>query len=163
MRDSDRREQKWEIARGGCKRTDLGEDALGRVKLVATDNDLLPVVEASKGFNLGSDTGAHAFVSGKLEYMPASGGDGREDQPICLDVVKVDADGAVRDAGDGTLRVDSSGPSFVTHDADARGEEVARVRVRLEADEVAAEHAVQDRFAAWFMSIMGSVFLCQGG
>lgn len=68
--------------------------------------------------------------------------------PINLDVLDIDTDRAVSDPRDASLRVDASRASFVAHDSNARGEEVASVGVSLEGDQVAAEHSIQDGFAA---------------
>lgn len=50
-----------------------------------------------------------------------------------------------------TLDIDSppAGRSFVTTDPDARRDKVAGVRIGLEADEVRAEHSVEDLPAAY--------------
>lgn len=70
----------------------------------------------------------------------------RRHSPVNLNVLDVYADREVRDSSDTSSRIDSATASLVPHDAHARTEEMTRVRVRLEAHEIAAEHAIQERF-----------------
>ena len=67
---------------------------------------------------------------------------------VLRDALRVDADGTVPDGGNVALHVDAAARrDLVPAHADARRREVARVRVRLEADQVRAEHAVEDLLA----------------
>lgn len=105
----------------------LGKNTLGRVELVPADDDLLTRVHLPQRLDLGKNTGGLT---------------------VLLDVVDVDTDRAVGEVREVSVGVDAVGAGLVTVDAHARREEVAGVGVRLEADEVATEHPVEDLLAA---------------
>ena len=68
---------------------------------------------------------------------------------VLRNAVRIDTDRAVADSGDVTLHVDATtSGDFVAANTDAGGGEVAGVGVGLEANEVGAEHAVEDLLAA---------------
>ena len=65
---------------------------------------------------------------------------------VSRDAGRVDTDGAVVHGGDVTLDVDTPlvGCGLVTADSDAGRDEVARVGVGLEANEIRGEHSVEN-------------------
>lgn len=104
------------------------------------------MVQATKSLDLGNNSRARAVKTEGVRCAPFNPRE-QADSPVELDILNVDSDGAVGDASDAALGVNSTGSSLVSHDAHAGGEEVAGVGVGLEADEVAAEHAIKDSLA----------------
>ena len=112
------------------KRPQLLYDTLHDIKLISRDDDLLALVECSQSIDLRVD----AWTSS-----------------IDRDTSSVDADGTVYDASDVPLVVDTkaltSCSGLIPTHANTRAREMSRVAVRLEADQVCAEHAVEDLLA----------------
>ena len=69
------------------------------------------------------------------------------DVHITGNALSVDTNRGVLHSGNVALNVNAAWRDLVPADAYARRDEVPRVRVRLEADEVRAEHAVEDLLA----------------
>lgn len=63
--------------------------------------------------------------------------------PIEFDIFDVNTDREMGNTSDAAFGIDAPIPGFIAHDAHARAEEVASIRMCLEADEIAAEHAVE--------------------
>ena len=68
---------------------------------------------------------------------------------VFRNAVRIDTHGAVADSSNVSLHVDAAARgNFVAAHADARGREVAGVGVCLEADEVCAEHPIENLLSA---------------
>lgn len=124
----------------------LLHDTLHDVQFVTTDDDLLALIQRTEGFQLGLDARPqpddtdHQSVDPHREHMYSR---------ILRNAFCVDAHGAVADGSNVSLHINAAPRGdLVTAYTNARGREVARVGVCLEADEVRPEHAVQDLLAA---------------
>jgi hypothetical protein len=101
------------------------DDTLDNVELVTADNNFLALIQSVEGVEFWLDPGKENVTS---------------------DTGGVDTDGTVAHSGDVTFDVNTflvSG-SLITTDTDAGRDEVALVRICLEADEIGAKHSVED-------------------
>lgn len=106
-------------------RADLLDNALDNIKLVTTNNDLLALVQSAKGVQFGLDS---------------------RTENISSDACRVDTDGAIVHGGNMTLDVNTSliGGGLVTANSNTRRDEVTRVGISLEADEIRGEHSIEN-------------------
>lgn len=94
-------------------------DALDNVKLVTTDDDFLALIQSVEGIEFGLDS---------------------RKENVLRDARGVDTDGAVVYGSDVTLDVDTFlvGGDLITANSNAGRDEVALIRICLEADEIRA-------------------------
>ena len=106
-------------------RTDLLNDALDNVELVTADDDFLTLIQSMESIEFGLDSGT---------------------ENVSRDACRVDTDGAVVHGSNVTLDIDAFlvGGGLVTANTDAGRDEVTLVGIGLEADEVRAEHPVEN-------------------
>lgn len=106
-------------------RADLLNDALHNVELVTTDDDFLTLIQSVEGVQFGLDS---------------------RTENISSDARGVDTDGAVVYSSNMTFDVNASlvGGGLVSANSNARRDEVTRVGIGLEADEIRAEHSLEN-------------------
>ena len=121
------RYQKGGGQRRMCGRYDADflDDALDNVELVTTDDDFLTLIQGAEGIECGLD-------SRTKDVSRNAGG--------------VDSDGAIVNGSYVTFDIDTFlvCRGLIAADTDARRDEVTLVGIGLEADEVRAEHTVED-------------------
>jgi hypothetical protein len=104
---------------------DLLNNTLDNVELVTADDDFLALVQSVEGVQFWLDPGT---------------------ENVSRDAGRVDTDGAVVHGSDVTLDVDTSlvGGGLVTTDSNTGRDEVTLVGIGLEADEIRAEHSIEN-------------------
>jgi hypothetical protein len=132
------------------ERLELVVYTLGDVELFSSDNNLLALVERTKGLGLGVDSRSvtvrhhrHHLISIPAANEIKAG----PDSPVRGDPVDVDPDRAISDRSDLSVGVNPAGSRLVTADPDTGRSKVSRVRIGLEADEVGTEHTFEDLLA----------------
>jgi hypothetical protein len=107
-------------------------NTLDNVELVTADDDFLSLVQSVEGIEFGLDSRTEN-VSG--------------------DACRIDTDGTVVYGGDVTLDVDTFliGGGLVTANSNGGRDEVTLIGIRLETDEIRAEHSFENLPSAWIM------------
>lgn len=105
--------------------TDLLDNALDDIKLVAANDDLLSLIQSVEGIKFWLDP---------------------RTENVSRNASGVDSDGTVVYGSDVTLNINTilAGGGLVATDSNAGRDEVALVGVGLEADEIRAEHSIEN-------------------
>lgn len=110
--------------------TDLLDNALDDIKLVAANDDLLSLIQSVEGIKFWLDP---------------------RTENVSRNASGVDSDGTVVYGSDVTLNINTilAGGGLVATDSNAGRDEVALVGVGLEADEIRAEHSIENLPSTW--------------
>lgn len=105
------------------ERLELVVHSFSHIELFSSHDNLLVFVDLSKSVNLGLDAWSISIMGDSLD---------------------IDSDRAVADSSDDAVDVDSTWGGFETANSNTSGDEVARVRVGLERDDVGTEHSFEN-------------------
>ena len=133
----------------GVEETDFWQDTFGRIEFISTDNNLLSFVQSSERINLRTDS-RHVPIERAPSQWSVSSGKER-DERINRNVVEINADGTMRDSRDTALRIDTSTTRLVSHNSNARREEMSSVGMSLESDQIAAEHSRENLLSSYWV------------
>lgn len=138
-----------EVQQQLLERLQLLNDTLDDVELITADDDLLALVQRAESVHFRLDSRSLAINEKKPASESRVPGIGFSYSPINLDSPGVNANRAMHDLHNLSANIHSAPAhrALVATDSNAAAGKVAAIRVSLEANQVGAQHAVEDFLA----------------